>query len=135
MRRAAFQGFGLLLALTATANAADEWQSVAAVGEVTVRIHWVSPAELLAAASKVGRRPDGQPQGFSVLRKSTATGAFFCDIYLPRRPTRLNDEATASLGHEMAHCAGFAHGRRKRQQTPDEPVHDSAPEPAVLANN
>jgi hypothetical protein len=124
-----------LLALSASVNAADEWESVAAVGEVTVRIHWVSPRELIAAASKVGQRPDGRPQAFSVLRKHTATGAFSCDIYLPRRPTRLNDEATASLGHEMAHCVGFAHDRRKREQTPSEPGDNPATAPEALANN
>jgi hypothetical protein len=100
---------GLLLALTASAGGLDVWQSVAQPSEVTVRIHWVSSAELKAAARSMGKRSETRALGFSVLRRVTATGSYVCDMYLLQRPARVQDRATASLGHEMAHCLGFAH--------------------------
>jgi hypothetical protein len=121
------------LALSAGAKAADDWESVVAVSEVTVRVHWVSPTELSAAARSAGRRTVGPPMAFSVLRQNRVTGAFSCDIYLPRRPTRVNDEPTASLGHEMAHCVGFAHDRRKREREAGESEDDPSAEPEVIA--
>jgi hypothetical protein len=104
---------GCYIALSAfvvgRASADEVWESVAAVAEVTVRVHWVSTAELTAAARRLGKRPDGKAMAFSVLRKDTKTGIFVCDIYSPYRPARLQDRATASLGHEAAHCLGFSH--------------------------
>jgi hypothetical protein len=101
------------LALCGAANAGGidpvMWKSVAAVETVTVRIHWVSTGELRAAAREVGQRPQTAPKAFSILRMSPETGAYSCDIYMPKRPERLKDEATASLGHEISHCLGFAH--------------------------
>ena len=131
MLRAVSPGCALLWMLSASANAGDEWESVADVSEVTVRVHWGSPTELNAAARSFGRRARGAPQAFSVLRKNTATGEFSCDIYLPRRPARLNDEPTASLGHEMAHCVGLAHDRRKR--SPNGPLDTQTREAVTLA--
>ncbi|HEX6998074.1 MAG TPA: hypothetical protein VF322_08005 [Gammaproteobacteria bacterium] len=54
-------------------------------------------------------RTDGKPMGFSVLRKDVSSGSFTCDVYLVDRPTRVEDKAAASLGHEVAHCLGFSH--------------------------
>lgn len=100
---------GLLLALATSAGATEVWKSVEDVGEVTIRIHWVSIADLRAAARRVGKRTDKRPMGFSVLRRNVDAGSFTCDVYLVDRPIRLRDRATASLGHEVAHCLGFSH--------------------------
>jgi len=99
----------LIASLPFGAGAADIWKPVADVREVTVRVHWVSVGELRAAARRIGKRTDAKPLGFSVLRRNTSTGRFECDVYLVDRPTRLRDSATASLGHEVAHCLGFSH--------------------------
>jgi hypothetical protein len=99
------------LALASSADAGDVWSSIAPVDAVTVRIHWVSVAELEAAAREVGKRSADRPLGFSVLRKNVATDGYVCDIYLPQRPERVDDRPTVSLGHEMAHCLGFSHER------------------------
>src|SRR5262245_16454517 len=111
--RPSLASFGLSLALCGAANAGDTgvatWKSVAAVESVAVRIHWVSAGELRAEARKVGQRPQSAPKAFSVLRMNPETGAYSCDIYMPKKPERLKDEATASLGHEISHCLGFAH--------------------------
>jgi hypothetical protein len=111
--RPSLGSYGLWLALCGTANAGHTdpgtWKSVAAVETVTVRIHWVSTGELRAAARKVGQRPQTAPKAFSVLRKNPETGVYSCEIYMPKKPERLKDEATASLGHELSHCLGFAH--------------------------
>lgn len=95
--------------LASGASASEDWKSVAEVTEVTVRVHWVSEAELRKAAREVGRRAQASPFGFSVLRQNPRTGTFSCDVYLVQRPTRLEDRATATLGHELAHCLGFSH--------------------------
>jgi hypothetical protein len=114
MRRTACGICGLLLALPASAGSLDVWQSVADPSEVTVRIHWASSAEIKAAARKVGKRSETKALGFSVLRLVTATGSYVCDIYLLHRPERVLDRATATLGHEMAHCLGFSHEQARK---------------------
>ena len=91
------------------ANAEDVWTRAAEVGTVTVHVHWVSVDELRVAARSVGKRPQAEPFGFSVLRKNLETGAYTCDIYMPRQPTRVDDRVTNYLGHELAHCLGFSH--------------------------
>lgn len=85
------------------------WKTVADVAEVTLRIHWVTPGELRAAARSVGKRSDTTPFAFSILRQDPRSGAFTCDVYLLDRPARVQDKATATLGHEIAHCLGFSH--------------------------
>jgi hypothetical protein len=85
------------------------WKSVADVSEVAVRVHWVSIGELKAVARTYGKRPENETSGFSVLRLDRATGRYVCEIYLRQQPARLQDRATAFLGHEMAHCLGFSH--------------------------
>lgn len=110
MQRLAFSWLALWLALAnPAAHAADVWSPVAAVGTVTVCVHWVSEEELRAAARSVGKRPQSEPFGFSVLRKNRGTGAYTCDIYMSRSPTRVDDRVTNHLGHELAHCLGFSH--------------------------
>jgi hypothetical protein len=100
---------GLASVLCASARAGDEWTRIEQVETVTVRIHWVSPQELRGAARRVGKKPQSAPLAFSVLRKSTRTDAYSCDIYMPSRLVRIYDKPTASLGHELAHCLGFVH--------------------------
>jgi len=99
------------LAFLAPASASELWSVAAEVQTVTVRIHWVSAVELLDAARGVGRKPQDQNAAlaFSVLRKNAETGAYTCDVYMPKRPARVWDKPTASLGHELAHCLGFTH--------------------------
>lgn len=87
----------------------EPWKSVADVSEVVVRVHWVSVGELKAVARTYGKRPENEPSGFSVLRLDRATGRYVCEIYLRQRPARVEDRATAFLGHEIAHCLGFSH--------------------------
>ena len=110
MQRLGIAWLALWLALgTPAAHAADVWARAAEVGTVTVQIHWVSVEELRAAARSVGKGPQAEPMGFSVLRKNVETGAYTCDIYMPREPTRVDDRVTNLLGHELAHCLGFSH--------------------------
>jgi len=110
MQRLGISWLPLGLALGApAAHAEDVWARAAEVGTVTVQIHWVSVDELRAAALSVGKRPQAEPFGFSVLRKNVATGVYTCDIYMPRQPTRVDDRVTNYLGHELAHCLGFSH--------------------------
>ena len=110
MRRLILLCYGWSFALFAPANASEQWTLGEEVQAVTVRIHWVSTAELLAVARSIGRRrPHTTALAFSVLRKSTETGAYTCDIYMQERPVRTWDQRTLSLGHEFAHCVGFVH--------------------------
>ena len=99
----------LWLALCAAGDFGNLWTPLTPVETVNVRIHWVSIAELRTAARNAGETPRTKPLGFSVLRKHPETGAYSCDIYMPKRPARLKDTATGSLGHELAHCLGFVH--------------------------
>ena len=109
MRRVTLFCYGWSLALFAPAKASELWAVVEDVQTVTVRIHWVSPVELLAAARGVGQKPQTTALAFSVLRKNVETGAYTCDVYMPNRPVRVWDKPTTSLGHELAHCLGFVH--------------------------
>ena len=97
------------MALSLAANAGDFWARVAEVETVSVRVHWVSVEELRTAARSVGKRTQAEPMGFSILRKNVETGAYSCDIYMPREPTRIDDRITIMLGHEVSHCLGFSH--------------------------
>lgn len=97
------------MAVFAGANASERWTVTAEVETVTVRIHWVSPVELLAAARDLGQKPQAAALAFSVLRKNVETGGYTCDVYMPSRPIRTWDKPTTSLGHELAHCLGFVH--------------------------
>lgn len=102
-------GYGLCLGLVAAADAGELWTVSAEVPVVTVRIHWVSRAELLETARNLGKRPQTTALAFSVLRENVATGDYVCDVYMLKQPVRVWDEPTASLGHELAHCLGFVH--------------------------
>ena len=64
---------------------------------------------LLDAAREVGQKPQTTALAFSVLRKNVETGAYTCDVYLTKRPARVWDKPTTSLGHELAHCLGLVH--------------------------
>jgi hypothetical protein len=99
----------MLLVQTVTAKEGDEWQVVADVDEVQVRIHWVSIDELLAAARELGKRPKREALAFSVLRREVESGRYICDVYMPERPRSVGDRATDSLGHELSHCLGYSH--------------------------
>jgi hypothetical protein len=94
--------------IVAEGSAGEAWKAVADVPSVVVHMHWVSTAELVAAARAYGKRPSARPMGFSVLQKDRS-GQYVCDVYLIDRPHRVGDRATGSLGHEIAHCIGYSH--------------------------
>jgi len=114
MRRLVVGCCGLCLALGASAHAGEFWTRVADVGNVTLRVQWVSVAALTAAAKKVGKIASTEPMGFAVLHKNTETGAFTCDVYIAADPARI-DRLTSLLGHELSHCLGFSHDPRARR--------------------
>jgi len=96
-------------AATASGMTGSPWSVVADVGSVVIQVHWVSIAELKTAARSYGKRPNAKPLGFSVLTQDVESGKFACDVYLLDQPLRVGDRATATLGHEIAHCLGFSH--------------------------
>lgn len=92
------------------ARQGDPWRRAAVVsGEIRLNINWVSLAELKAKAREAGQRAVSRPSGYSILRLNVRTGEYRCDIYLIAEPKRLGDRATATLGHELAHCLGYSH--------------------------
>ena len=51
-------------------------------------------------------RQGGYRHGLSILKTDRETGARTCEIYLPneRRPGKVDDDGTLTLGHELLHC-------------------------------
>ena len=96
-------------AATASGSTGAPWNVVADVGQVVIQVHWVTIGELKIAARSYGKRPTAKPMGFSVLTQDVASGEFACHVYLLDQPLRVGDRATATLGHEIAHCLGFSH--------------------------
>jgi len=99
-------GWGISSPVAASSEA---WEAAVVVPEVRIAIHWVSHSELSKVAFEVGKRARTRPHGFSVLRHNPGTREYRCDIYLLKRPARVDDQATVTLGHELAHCLGFSH--------------------------
>jgi hypothetical protein len=65
-----------------------------------VRERFHKPHHDLRASASIGSRT--AVRGFSVLRR-TPDGTLICTVYV-RKPRRVDDQNTLSLGHEVAHC-------------------------------
>ena len=83
------------------------------VQDVRVIVSYVSNTEFAELLWKYGPRIDLRDvrqeyyrHGFSILKTNRETGARTCEIYLPneRRPDKVDDDATLTLGHELLHC-------------------------------
>jgi hypothetical protein len=78
--------------------------------DLRVVVTYVSTNELLTLQGRYSAdlreiRQDYR-HGFSILKRNRETDALTCEIYLPndKRPRKVDDEATLSLGHELLHC-------------------------------
>jgi hypothetical protein len=75
-------------------------------------VAYVSTHELVKLQQQHGIRLDPRElrqdhrHGFSILRTNRTTGARTCEIYVPsdKRPSKVDDEGTLILGHELLHC-------------------------------
>jgi hypothetical protein len=82
------------------------------VNDMQVFVTYISTGELVKLQAKHGANIDRREirqdyrHGFSSLKTNRETGARTCEIYLPneKRPTKVDDEATLILGHELLHC-------------------------------
>jgi hypothetical protein len=82
------------------------------VQDLRVMVSYVSTGELVQLQGKYGARIDlrdlrqDHRHGFSILKTNRETGARTCEIYLPneRRPGKVDDDGTLTLGHELLHC-------------------------------
>ena len=75
-------------------------------------INYVSARQLVRLQSKHGVEMNWRDfmqdnrHGFAILKTNRETGDRTCEIYLPdeRRPRRIDDQGTLTLGHELLHC-------------------------------
>lgn len=82
------------------------------VREMRLVVTYVSTGDLLNLQARYGANIDrrdirqGHRHGFSILKTHRETGARTCEIYLTndKRPRKVDDEGTLSLGHELLHC-------------------------------
>ena len=89
------------------------------VQDMRVVVSYVSTGELVQLQSKYGANVDLRElrqdyrHGFSILKTNRETGARTCEIYLPneRRPAKVDDDGTLTLGHELLHCMLGAYHR------------------------
>lgn len=97
----------------------ERWHLLTEVSEVEVRVHWVSMTELRAVARTYGKQSKSKAAGFAVLKWNPETDEVVCELFLTARPTRVDDRATMTIGHEMAHCLGFSHQLRPGDAPPE----------------
>jgi hypothetical protein len=85
------------------------------VQDMRLVIRYVSTGELVQLRQSHGGHIDLRDlrdvrqetlHGFSILRTNRETGARTCEVYLPnkRRPEKVDDDGTLTLGHELLHC-------------------------------
>ena len=82
------------------------------VQDMRVVVNYVSIGDLAELQRNYGAHIDRRDvrqnlrHGFSILRTNRDTGARTCEIYLPnhRRPDKVDDTGTLTLGHELLHC-------------------------------
>jgi hypothetical protein len=82
------------------------------IQDMRVMVSYVSTDELVQLQWKYGVDIDQRElrqdhrHGFSILKTNRETGARTCEIYLPkeRRPDKVDDDGTLTLGHELLHC-------------------------------
>ena len=80
--------------------------------DLRVVVRYVSVGELVQLQWRYGAHIDRRDirqdsrHGFSILRTHRETGAQTCEIYLAekRRPHKVDDDGTLTLGHELLHC-------------------------------
>ena len=90
-------------------------QRIAATIDITsvrLQVMWVDHAELVRIRNRYERSATSvregalgesrnRVHGFSILRRRD--DGYTCELYVVR-PERVNDPATATLGHELLHC-------------------------------
>jgi hypothetical protein len=82
------------------------------VQDLRVLVSYLSTGELMQLQGKYGANVDlrdirqNHRHGFSILKTNRETGGRTCEIYLPneRRPDKVDDAGTLTLGHELLHC-------------------------------
>jgi hypothetical protein len=82
------------------------------IRDMRVAVSYVSTGELVVLQAKYGAHIDRREirqdyrHGISILKTNRETGARTCEIYLPnqRRPFKVDDDGTLTLGHELLHC-------------------------------
>ena len=99
--------------LLAQAAGADEpIKPTLDIQDMRVLVSYLSMRELMWLQGKYGANVDlrdirqDHRHGFSILKTNRETGARTCEIYLPneRRPDKVDDAGTLTLGHELLHC-------------------------------
>jgi len=98
--------------LVQPASASETISPTLHVQDMRVMVSYVSNTEFAELLWKHGASIDqrdvrqGYRHGFSILRTNRETGARTCEIYLPneRRPGKVDDDGTLTLGHELLHC-------------------------------
>jgi len=82
------------------------------IQDMRLVIRYVSTGELVQLERSYGAQTDlrdvrqDRQHGFSILKTNRETGARTCEVYLPnkRRPEKVDDDGTLTLGHELLHC-------------------------------
>jgi hypothetical protein len=108
--RSPFLAFLLQTLLATPALAGEPFKPTVDFSDMRIVVRYVSTGELakLQSLGNIDLRDirQGARHGFSILRRSRATGTLTCEIYLPNEqlPREVDGEATMSLGHELLHC-------------------------------
>ena len=103
------------LAGPANAESPDRWRpnpSVGVLEGVTLRIHWFESTDELREAAKNSGQAINEIglNGFSILKRNTKTGEYFCDLYVVKMTsTYVDGDRTTTFGHEVLHCFGLQH--------------------------
>ena len=91
----------------------DRWRPHPEVGvleHVTLRIHWFESSEELREAARGRGIKDLGLHGFSILKRNTKTGEYFCEVYVVKMiGTQVDGDRTTTFGHEALHCFGLKH--------------------------
>lgn len=91
----------------------DTWRPYPTVGvleRVMLRVYWYESVRALRQAASERDIASRDLQGFSILRRNTETGEYFCDVHVVRMGSALVDrDRTVTFGHEALHCLGFGH--------------------------
>ena len=121
-RRRRRRGWGWLVVLAslelvspASAESPERWRTNPIVGlleGVTLRIHWLASTDELREAAENSGQPinENYLKGFSLLKRNTKTGEYFCDLYVVKMSgAQLDGDRTTTFGHEVLHCLGLKH--------------------------
>jgi hypothetical protein len=105
--------------LAQSAGADEPIKPTLDVQDMRLLVSYLSTGELVRLQEKYGANVDlrdirqNHRHGFSILKTNRETGARTCEIYLPmeRRPDKVDDTGTLTLGHELLHCMLGAYHR------------------------